>query len=58
MVLVFVLLVSILFISGCVGQQSEIKSPEDAVRVVTNVSSGIEDVGSVLEDIDRTLGGT
>ena len=45
-----------IFISGCV-QQPAIKSTEDAARVVTNVSSSIEDVGSTLEDIDKTLGG-
>ncbi len=55
--IIFVLLLSMVFISGCVGQQTEIKSTEEVANVVTDVSTGIEDVGSTLEDIDQTLGG-
>ena len=55
--LVFVLLLSMMFVSGCV-QSNAIKSNEEAAHVVINVSTGIDNVGSTLEDIDRTLGGT
>ena len=55
--LIAMILVSIIFISGC-ATQSTIKSEEEVGNVVTDVGTNIEDIGSKLQDIDKTLGGT
>ena len=57
-VMILILLASVMFISGCTQQESGVKSTDDVSRVVTNISSGVQNVGSVLEDIDQSLGGT
>lgn len=51
-----VVLMSMLFISGCT-QQTVIKSTEEVGHVVTNVSNDIQGVASTLSDIDKSLGG-
>jgi outer membrane lipoprotein-sorting protein len=56
LVLIAVLLTSMIFISGCT-EQNPVRSEEDVSRVVTNISTNVENVGSALEDIDRGLGG-
>lgn len=55
--IVAIVLTSMLFVSGCTQQGSSIKTPEEAGQAVTNVSSDVQNVGSTLQDIDRTLGG-
>jgi len=54
-----VLLALTVFVSGCIGQSttssSEIKSQEEASKVVSNISQDVKDVSTVLNDIDQTL---
>ncbi|MEK6887753.1 MAG: hypothetical protein AABX14_02290 [Candidatus Aenigmatarchaeota archaeon] len=57
-VLIMVVLVSMIFISGCTQSQSGIKSSEEVGRAVTNVSTDVQNVASTLNDIDKVLGGT
>ena len=57
-VLIMVVLVSMIFISGCTQSQSGIKSSEEVGRAVTNVSTDVQNVSSTLNDIDKGLGGT
>jgi outer membrane lipoprotein-sorting protein len=54
--LIFVVLLSALFISGCT--ESSIKNSEQASEAVSNISTDIGDVSGALEDIDDILGGT
>ncbi len=49
------LLVCTVFISGCIEEQ-KIKSSEEADNAMINISSGVERVGEVLEDIDQKIG--
>ncbi len=58
MIVILVLVAAMIFISGCTVQESGVKSTDDVSRVVTNISSGVQNVGSVLQDIDQSLGGT
>ena len=55
--IIAIVLVSALFISGCTQQQGNIKTPEEASQVITNVSSDVQGVANTLADIDNTLGG-
>ncbi len=55
--LIAIIMVSMIFISGC-ATQSNIKSEEEVGRVVTDIGTNIEDIGSKLQDIDKTLGGS
>lgn len=55
-VILAILLFLSLFVSGCVSQQSEIKTQAEASQAITNVSVDIEKLGSALEDIDNKLG--
>lgn len=32
------------------------KSKREASEAITNISSGVEQIGSIIEDIDKTLG--
>ncbi len=56
LVLIILLLASMTFAAGCV-EQNPVRSQDDVSRVVTNISTNVENVGSTLEDIDRGLGG-
>ncbi|MFH1631332.1 MAG: hypothetical protein ABIA21_03910 [Candidatus Aenigmatarchaeota archaeon] len=60
-VFVFVMLVVVLlagvFVSGCVDQTtSNIKSPDQASDAITNISNSVQDVTSILNDIDKDIG--
>ena len=54
MLLIALLLFSVAMMSGCVT--SDISSPEDVSKAVGNISSGVEDIESILTDIDEDLG--
>ncbi len=55
--MVALLLFSMVLVSGCVEQQkSSIKSEQQVGEAVTNISQNIEDVSSILTDIDKKLG--
>ena len=57
LILVFFLLISVIFISGCVQQpQPAIKSEREVGEAVTNISSDVESVTETLQDIDTKLG--
>lgn len=56
-VMVFLALFSIALISGCVQQPTTtIKNEQQVGEAVTNISQNIEDVSSILTDIDKKLG--
>lgn len=57
-ILIFLLLV-VVAVSGCIGQETNnnIKSQEEAIETMDEVSSGVEDVSSTLDEIDKSLGG-
>ena len=56
-VLIAFLLLSVVFIVGCLGgPASSLKSERDVGQAVTNVSQDIEDVSQILNDIDEKLG--
>ena len=57
------LLVLVLFAVGCTAAgtqgtsaEENINSEEEATNTLMNVSSGVEDVGSTLDNIDDLLG--
>jgi PBP1b-binding outer membrane lipoprotein LpoB len=54
-VLILLALLSIVFVSGCVEQQA-IKSEKEVGEAVTNISSDVDDVTEILEDIDTQIG--
>lgn len=56
LVLTFLLLLSVIFISGCVQPATTIKSEREVGEAVTNISSDVDDVSQILNDIDRKLG--
>ncbi len=56
LLLVFVVLASALFISGCT--ESSIKNTEQVSEAVSNISTDVTDVTGTLEDIDQILSGT
>jgi len=39
-----------------VAKETTIKSTQEASKEITNIGSGVENVGSILEDIDKRLG--
>jgi hypothetical protein len=45
-------------LSGCTSTntQANIKSQQDVSKVVTNISSDVQDVSDILDDIDTKLG--
>jgi len=55
--IVFTIVLSTVFISGCIGAKEEgkIKSNEDVTNAVSNISVDIEGVASKLEEIDSSL---
>jgi outer membrane lipoprotein-sorting protein len=55
-VLVIALLVLTVFVSGCV-EQSTIKSDEQAVQEVKNLTKGVSDLSDAFDDIDNSLTG-
>ncbi len=56
-IMIFFVLISMVFISGCTTQsQGEIKNTEQVSKAVTNISQNVEDVSSILNDIDKKLG--
>lgn len=59
-VLVFILigflLFTTVFVSGCAESGSNIKSAEDVGEAVEDISTGVGDLGSALDELDKTLG--
>ncbi|MBI5332301.1 MAG: ubiquitin-like protein Pup [Candidatus Aenigmarchaeota archaeon] len=61
--IVLVLLAFTVIISGCIGQstqpaetaKTEIKSEQQVAQAVSNISQDVQDVSSVLDEIDKTL---
>ncbi|MFH0836501.1 MAG: hypothetical protein V1870_00035 [Candidatus Aenigmatarchaeota archaeon] len=47
------------FISGCIGQSdtasTDIKTEQQAAQAVSNISKDVQDVSTVLNEIDSTL---
>ena len=39
-----------------VAKETTIKSTQEASKEITEIGSGVENVGSILEDIDKRLG--
>jgi len=57
-IILIVLLSAVVLGAGCVSAPSNpVKSTADVSNVVTNISTNVENIGSTLEDIDRSLGG-
>ncbi|MBI2172640.1 MAG: hypothetical protein HYT73_00315 [Candidatus Aenigmarchaeota archaeon] len=58
MILVFLVMASMVFVSGCTSQTQlgDVKSQEDVQKTVTDVSTSIDNVESTLKDIDSKLG--
>ena len=57
LIVIALLLFSMVFVSGCVEQQrTSIKNEQQVGEAVTNISQNIEDVSSILTDIDKKLG--
>lgn len=57
LIVMAVVLFAMVFVSGCVEQQkTSIKSEQQVGEAVTNISQNIEDVSSILTDIDKKLG--
>lgn len=52
------LVVAFLFVNGIVSlpESSKYKSSEEVTGATVDIGSGVERVGSTLEEIDRTLG--
>jgi len=55
LLLVFGLLLTTTAVSGCTTP-STITNPDQASGAITNISQGVDDVASTLEDISGTLG--
>lgn len=55
-IMVVLLLTSMAFAAGCI-EQNPVRSQDDVSRIVTNISTNVENAGSTLEGIDRSLGG-
>lgn len=55
LIILLLALTPVVMVSGCV-EQSSIKSQEEVSKVVTNVSKDVADIGSTLEEIDKTFG--
>lgn len=59
-ILIAILLVSVIFVSGCVSQDAAptntIKSEQQVGEAVTDISNDVDDVSSILTDIDKKLG--
>ena len=53
--LIAFLLFSLVAISGCIST-SDIKSQEDVSKAVGDISEDVEDIESILTDIDQDLG--
>ncbi len=56
---VLVLLALVVLASGCTapaGVSTTIKSPQEASKAVTNISTELDKVSSTLDSIDKTLG--
>lgn len=56
-----ILLLFTVLVSGCIGQtdtakKPNIKSSEQASEAASNISTGVEDISSTLEEIDKGLG--
>ena len=58
MALVFLVLASMVFVSGCTSQTQlgDVKSQEDVQKTVTDVSTSIDNVETTLNDIGTGLG--
>ncbi|MBI2578986.1 MAG: hypothetical protein HYW26_04720 [Candidatus Aenigmarchaeota archaeon] len=57
LIVMLLLVVSVIFASGCVSQpKTTIKSEREVGEAVTNISGDVEDVSQILNDIDRKLG--
>jgi len=57
LILIGFLLFTTIFISGCAQTSgSNVKSNEDVGRTVENMSTGINDLSTILGDIDKALG--
>ena len=56
-IIISILLIGGLLITGCAtSEKVNINSQEDAGAIITNVSSGVDDVSGKLEDINNKLG--
>lgn len=57
-VFIFLALFSVALTAGCVQQQAQtsIKNEEQVGQAVTNISDNINDVSTILTDIDKKLG--
>jgi PBP1b-binding outer membrane lipoprotein LpoB len=54
-----VVLISTIFISGCTSSNAptgDVKTQDDVKKTVGDVSTDIENIQSVLDDIDKKLG--
>lgn len=58
LVVIVALVVAFLFVNGIVKlpESSKYKSSEEVSGATVNIGSGVEQVGSTLEEIDRSLG--
>jgi len=57
-VVIVALVLAFLFVNGIVKlpESSKYKSSEEVTGATVDIGSGVEKVGSTLEEIDRTLG--
>ncbi|MFH0832747.1 MAG: hypothetical protein V1900_03455 [Candidatus Aenigmatarchaeota archaeon] len=55
-ILILMLLLAVTFVCGCVANEgTTIKNQDQASSAVENVSSGVEKIGQILEDIDNKI---
>ncbi len=58
-ILLLLLLATAVMVSGCTsapGNTGEVKSPEQVTESLNDVSTGVEDIGSTLDEIGQKLG--
>lgn len=56
LLMLFVVLASVLFISGCTTSNNPVKSQADVTETVQDITTNIDDLDTTLDDIDQGLG--
>ncbi|MBS3054567.1 MAG: hypothetical protein J4431_03455 [Candidatus Aenigmarchaeota archaeon] len=54
--MLLVALSSLVFMSGCVGNDSPVKTQEQASEAVDDIATDVEGLQNTLDDIDTDLG--
>jgi len=56
-VVVIIVIVVAAYIGGYIKKPVAYKSEREASQAITDISGSVEQIGSIIEDIDRSLGG-